>query len=82
MGPILVRQSNLVPTPERCSVVNVIDSASPIHETCDSMCSIDDHVVWGDAPITVVTLILMLMVTIVSEARATIASCSPGWTWR
>ena len=65
IGPILVRQSNVVPTPERRAVVNAIDSASAIQVTWDSIRSIDDQVIAGDASIPVATRILMLMESIV-----------------
>ena len=44
-GPTLVAQSNVVPTPSRRREVNVIASASAIHEVCEEMSASADHTV-------------------------------------
>jgi hypothetical protein len=54
-GPTLVTQSNSVPTPERCSVRNRMDSASRIQSTWRSTRSMPAHTCAGGASIVMQT---------------------------
>jgi hypothetical protein len=60
IGPIFVRQSNAVPTPARCCVRKLIDSASAIQVTCEPISSIAAQIVSGDASMVVATRIVVL----------------------
>ena len=57
-GPILVRQSNAVPTPSVCSPRKVIDSASAIHSVWLSIRRTYSHTASKGASMVVETRIL------------------------
>jgi hypothetical protein len=60
-GPILVSQSNVVPTPAVCSEVKRMASASAIQSTWVAMSSIRAQTVSGEASIVVATSILGIL---------------------
>lgn len=68
MGPTLVSQAKVVPTPERRSDVNRIASASAIHSTCDGMSRRTSQTAPGRAATTLLTRIF-----------ATGGNLRPGW---